>query len=679
MTTTRGELRLLVLVAFLCLAPCASQAQHEAHHPPAGTPANAAPAPVMNGAAAPGAPAMGEGKMGPPAGAPPGGMGGGMEAMMGAMMSPKPAPTTPIYSTLMTLPALTPETRAAIDALAGQQTTEGMSRLAKASDALDRATRAGDDAAMRQAVVLMRDGLDELEAGLAARRVLSEGKAPRNLALDWFKRELSLASPVVGAQAPGLLGLSLFHLFTMGLLIAFAIAMLALYFVKMRRAAALFRRLEPSATSPPPGSAPPLDGGPKPGPAPGGKPPPRGKPPGGQPPPGGKPPPRDPPAGAAPAPPEEPAVDADKPPDSEARAPAAPASASAAPLTAKWRGQLRVGSIAHETPSVITLRLLRAQGDGALPFSFVPGQFLNVAFGIGGARMNRSYSISSSPDERNFVELTVKREPRGAISRHIHDLIKVGDSIAAAGPVGKFTFDGSGVDSIVLIAAGVGITPLMSVMRTLTTRAWAGDIYFVYSCRARSDFIFAKPLAALMHQNPRLHVAVTLSKPDQEWLGHRGRITRELLAKTVPGLASKRVHLCGPLAMMDATKALLAELGVPAAQIRTEAFGAVRPAPAAPGTPAPPAQAATGPLVTFSKNGQAARIHDDQTILELSEELGIPIDSSCRVGTCGVCKVHLAAGKVDMAVQDALDGDDKKAGVILACQAKPTIDATVEA
>ena len=120
--------------------------------------------------------------------------------------------------------------------------------------------------------------------------------------------------------------------------------------------------------------------------------------------------------------------------------PPAPGATAATPLTAKWLGRLRVESIVNETPSVRTFRL-RARVEGPLPFTFVPGQFLNVAFGIGGARMNRSYSISSSPNERDYVELTIKREPRGAVSRHIVDLLKVGDEIVAGGPVGKFTFN----------------------------------------------------------------------------------------------------------------------------------------------------------------------------------------------------------------------------------------------
>jgi ferredoxin len=163
------------------------------------------------------------------------------------------------------------------------------------------------------------------------------------------------------------------------------------------------------------------------------------------------------------------------------------------------------------------------------------------------------------------------------------------------------------------------------------------------------------------------------------WKGLRGRLTKEVLTQAVPDLASRRIHLCGPPPMMEATKAILTELGVPPDQVKTEAFGATKPSPAATGTPARPAAAATGPLVTFSKNTKSAKIHIDQTVLELSEELGIGIENSCRVGTCGVCKVKMTSGEVEMAVQDALDADDKTKGIILACQAKPTGDIAVEA
>ena len=352
---------------------------------------------------------------------------------------------------------------------------------------------------------------------------------------------------------------------------------------------------------------------------------------------------------------------------------------AAPPLTANWRGHLRVGSIVTETPGVKTFRLLPST-DGPMPFTFVPGQFLNVAFSIGGARMNRSYSISSSPTERQYVDLTIKREPRGAVSRHIVDLLKVGNLVEAGGPVGKFTFDGTEAESVVLISAGVGITPMVSIARYLTERAWPGDIFFIHTCRTPADYIFADQIAALVQRNPRLHVTVTSTKPEgTNWQGPRGRLTRELLAQTVPDLVSRRIHVCGPPTMMEATKAILTELGVPPGRVKSELFGATKPSPSAAGTTAEPTAVATGPLVTFSKNHKSARIHDGQTVLELSEELAIGIENSCRVGTCGVCKVKMTSGEVDMAVEDSLDAEDKTNGIILACQARPKGDIAVEA
>ncbi|OYW70706.1 MAG: hypothetical protein B7Z37_29915 [Verrucomicrobia bacterium 12-59-8] len=353
---------------------------------------------------------------------------------------------------------------------------------------------------------------------------------------------------------------------------------------------------------------------------------------------------------------------------------------SSPPMTKNWRGQLRVGSIIKETPTVKTIRLQPASGERFLPFTFVPGQFLNVAFWIGGGRMNRSYSISSSPNQREYLDLTVRREPRGAVSRHIVDLLREGDLIEAGGPVGTFTFTGKEADSIVLISGGVGITPMVSISRYLTEQSWPGDIYFIYVCRTPADYILAEEIAELERRNPKLHVTITMTRAEgADWKGPRGHLTEELLTESVPELTSRRIHLCGPIPMMDATKALLAEMGVPKEQVKTEAFGTPKPTPAPAGTTAKPSAEAAGPLVTFSKNNKSAKIHAGQTVLELSEDLGIGIQFSCRVGTCGVCKVKMTEGEVDQEVQDSLDDDDKASGIILACQAKPKTPVTVEA
>jgi hypothetical protein len=181
--------------------------------------------------------------------------------MMKQMGAPPPKE---LYPSLMALPdEVTPEQRAGIEQLAQERMKAGTALMSSGLEKLSDSTSDEDYAAMQQATAQMREGLAQFEAGIAARRVLSEGKLPRNLALDWFKREMNLASPIRSQEPITFLGVPVFHLFTMVLLIAFALAMVAMYFFKMRRAAALFGRLGPDA-NPPPGSSPPLAGAPGP-------------------------------------------------------------------------------------------------------------------------------------------------------------------------------------------------------------------------------------------------------------------------------------------------------------------------------------------------------------------------------------------------------------------------------
>src|ERR1700675_2059906 len=182
-----------------------------------GTPApNAAPG-SMNSAPAPGA--MGGNQ---PAGAAGGGMAEGMGEMMKGMGTPPPKE---LYPSLMALPdEVSPEERTAIEQLAHERMKAGTALLSSGLEKLSNSTSDEDYAAMQQATAQMREGLAEFEAGIAARRVLSEGKAPRNLALDWFKREMNLASPVRPEEPRALLGIKPIHLFTMVLLIGFALA-----------------------------------------------------------------------------------------------------------------------------------------------------------------------------------------------------------------------------------------------------------------------------------------------------------------------------------------------------------------------------------------------------------------------------------------------------------------------
>ncbi len=674
----------------------ASASEHESHHPAAEAPASVTPSPMNSpnqGSASPMLPPVQKSSSMAGATAGQAGMMEGMQKMMEGMMGGKAdangccggGGSKELYPFLMGLPAWTTENRAEVRRLSEERIYEGTILLQEAQQRLSSAVATGNHVAAESALQQSRDGLGRVGSGVAAHKLLQEGQSPQKVALQWFKHEMSLSPIRASEEENAAHGISPFHLITMALLIAFALAMVTMYFFKMRRTAALFGRIEPGAGTPPPGSSPPPTG---PAPPTGGPPPTGGTPATGSPPStGGMPligPPTEktslPPAsassaGTAMAAPGVSAV------SSAGSFPTVVPESNLAPRSnAKWRGLLRVDKIITETPNVKTFRLRPVSGEKTMPFTFTPGQFLNVAFSIGGARMNRSYSISSSPTQREYVDLTIKREPRGAVSRHIVDLLRVGDQFEVNGPVGRFTFDGTEADSIVLISGGVGITPMMSITRYLTALSWPHDIFFVYACRSPADFIFAKDLAALQTANPKLHLIVTMEHPEgTDWQGLQGRLTREMLRQTVPDIVLRRIHICGPPVMMDAVKAILTELKVPSEQVKTEDFGTAAPIPAAAGTTAKSTLPATGPLVTFSKHGKSANIHTNQTVLELSEELGIGIEFSCRVGTCGICKVKMTSGEVEMAVEDALDADDKAAGMILACQAKPKSPIEVEA
>jgi len=385
-----------------------------------------------------------------------------------------------------------------------------------------------------------------------------------------------------------------------------------------------------------------------------------------------------------------------------ARTSSAPASlpvSSPSPVKPRfWSGELRVAALFDETPDVRTFRLMRPDGQ-PLPFEHAPGQYLNLSLLIDGKRVNRSYTIASSPTRGHACEITVKRGAGGFGSVHLHERIAVGSLLKISAPAGRFVFTGAEADRVVLIAGGVGITPLMAIIRYLTDRCWPGQIYLVYAARRRADLIFAEELAYLQRRFTNLRVCQTLSRePSQaegsDWTGARGPITAELLSAFVPDLARGPVYLCGPDAMMAAMRELLRGLGLPDTALRTEAFvstaseGApaaeaqvsvvLEPA-AAPAAPGLAAAAGEGGRVRFQRSGQLLSQGPQQTILETAEAAGIDIPFECRAGICGQCKTKLLSGRVAMESEDALTAGEKARGLILACQAHSLGDVTVDA
>jgi ferredoxin-NADP reductase/DMSO/TMAO reductase YedYZ heme-binding membrane subunit len=365
----------------------------------------------------------------------------------------------------------------------------------------------------------------------------------------------------------------------------------------------------------------------------------------------------------------------------KATAKAAAAKTASAPATKRafWSGELRLARIFAETSDVKTFRFVNPAG-GRLPFAHVPGQYLNLALVIDGKRVNRSYTIASSPARADYCEITVRRVKDGYASAHLHDTWREGQLVKVGAPAGKFVFTGAEASRVVLIAGGVGVTPMMSIVRALTDRGWDGDIYLVFAVRTVEGIIFADELAYLQRRFPRLHVCVTVSDDaDPTWTGKRGVVTAELLRDFVPAFTRGPVLLCGPDPMMVAMRKLLVgELGLPDADVAQEAFvspPAGAPAATALGEEAVPSEGAS---VTFQRAGKTASLAD-LTVLEAAEECGVSIPYECRSGICGQCKTRLVAGKVAMDVQDALTPGDRAKGLILACQARPVRDVVVDA
>ena len=633
-------LRLSAVALASALVWTVAQAQappqdHTVHHP--GENANAqtaTPTPTPTPAGQP-TPAQ-SGQMAMPSAT---GSGGMMEGGMGEMMG-RGVPPRELFPSLMDLPELSPERRSEVERLAHERMQAGRSRMAAAMERLSAAAARNDYAAMQEATAEAREATAIFESGLAAHRALAEGGAPRNVALQWFKREMSLLPPTSSEPATGLFGLPSrwFHYFVIAILTGFLGAMLWMYFHKMRRAATLLSALSSGAPLPAMATA-----------------------------------------GAVAA-----ALPSVTPTTSEAMQ-----ARTVTPTAKTWSGQLRVARIFDETPDVKTFRLALPEGGDLLPFTFEPGQFLTVSVNVEDKEIKRSYSIASSPCCQGWCEITVKHAPGGRVSGYLHEQVREGDLLQVSAPYGRFTFRGREAPNVVFIAGGVGVTPLMSSIRYLTDQSWKGEIYLIYACARMESIIFREELEHLKRRHPNLHSTIVLSNEESPaWDGPRGHITKELLLSAVHDIAKHRVHLCGPPPMMDAVKGVLAEAGVPPEQVKTELFLSPEPrsvitasavAASASVAAVSPVQAPQTAVCTFARSGKSAALPPGKTVLEASEDVGVNIDYSCRQGYCGVCKTKLLAGEVTMEVEDGLEPDDKAQNIILACQARSTGDVTVEA
>jgi ferredoxin-NADP reductase/MOSC domain-containing protein YiiM len=351
-----------------------------------------------------------------------------------------------------------------------------------------------------------------------------------------------------------------------------------------------------------------------------------------------------------------------------------------------WPGfrPLRVTGKSGESNNVTSLQLEAA--DGRPLSAGLPGQFvvLRLQPALDAPPLLRSYSLSGEPSETRY-RVSVKRNAGGAAGAYIADEVRPGDIIEITAPRGAFTLQ-PGDGPVVLLSAGVGVTPVLAMLLALATAKSARQIWWLHGARDRGEHAFADEVRAALKALPRARSHVRYSAPgpgDQPGVDFdaQGRLGAPVLAELgVPRDAD--FYLCGPAGFMVDMSAGLAAWGVSSNRIRTESFGAgpsLTPGVAAtlrkpPHLPAGPA--GSGPLVSFARSGLNVRWGPPfQSLLELAEACDVPVRWSCRTGVCHNCETALMAGAVRYQIDPI---DPPAAANVLICCSQPEADIVID-
>lgn len=331
---------------------------------------------------------------------------------------------------------------------------------------------------------------------------------------------------------------------------------------------------------------------------------------------------------------------------------------------------LTLESVTAQTPDAKTLRLALPPGQ---QIAARPGQFLTFEFMIDGKPVTRSYSICSSPLQKAYIEITPKRVQNGYVSQFLNDHAAVGLTVKARGPYGKFCFDETKHQRIVLIAGGSGITPLMAMLRYIDDRRISAEATLIYCVRTERDVFFRGDLADFERRLSEFRYVPVLSQPGPQWAGWKGRLRKEILEREVKNPAESTFFLCGPPAFMDVARTLLKEMRVESSRILQESFGG-----------AVAGAADTSPTVgslemKLARSAVAYKVSAEETVLESLERNGVLIPTGCRQGECGTCAHRLLAGKVKMEAEGGLNDELRSRGFILPCVSRPLGDITLDA
>jgi len=352
-----------------------------------------------------------------------------------------------------------------------------------------------------------------------------------------------------------------------------------------------------------------------------------------------------------------------------------------------WPGfrSLAVTGVTRESDTVISLHL--ADPGGASVPAALPGQFLTLRLhpdGPDGPPLLRSYSLSGPPEARDY-RISVKREEHGAGSQFVHTRVRAGDRLEVAAPRGTFTLR-DGPAPVLLISAGVGATPVLAMLHALAAARSARDVWWLHGSRNGADEPFTAEARALLAALPRAHAHICFSRPGPADVQGRdydtaGRLTAPVLAALdLPRDAE--AYLCGPTAFMAGISAGLAAVGLEAARIHTEVFGAgpgqtpgIAAQPSRP--PHPPAgPPGSGPQVALARSRLSVPWDPGYaSLLEFAEACDVPVRWSCRTGVCHTCETAVVSGSVRY---DPDPVDAPAEGSVLICCAQPQDDLVLD-
>jgi ferredoxin-NADP reductase/MOSC domain-containing protein YiiM/ferredoxin len=351
------------------------------------------------------------------------------------------------------------------------------------------------------------------------------------------------------------------------------------------------------------------------------------------------------------------------------------------PAWPAFRG-LRVAEVVRESAAVSSIYLAAADGT-PLPVARA-GQYLTLRIpGAGTPAPVRSYSLSSAPDAGTY-RISVKQEPHGIASSYLNRDLRPGAVLEVAAPRGDFVLDDA-AGPVLLISAGIGVTPVLSMLHQLAESRSERDIWWLYGARGPDEHPFAAEAHALLASLPhaREHVFYSAATPAERHHVHatRGRLTKEALASLgIPADAS--AYVCGPDSFMADMHDALTALGVDPAAIHTELFGtlpSINPGLTGQNRRSPhqpPGVPGTGPLVTFVRSGIAAPFGDEwRSVLDLADACDVPTRWSCRTGVCHACVTPLLSGDITYAPAPL---EPPGGGEVLICCAQPGTDIVLD-